>query len=194
LANNGTSTGRAKVRIKWNNTSLGETEFVSGCVQEISTHKPVITVGGDTPDAEVEYEGSVEDFPGYPGTVKTAVLSVVGKDDPDHPGKVELDFTIELGYTCFENVYTGGDGDIELGKVALANLDPEDFHINSMVGDHGRWSYPDQKTNSNSCVASLTDATALSAQLTVNNSLMNSIGSFDVSRLAVIPKKIETNS
>jgi hypothetical protein len=149
--NDAAPTGRASVRIRWKDPTLTggieQTEFESGCVAEIQTDTTP-TMDNSTPDAEVEYEGTVEDFPGYPGTKKAAVLSVVGMPDAAHPGRVELDFTIELGYTSFENVYMGGDGDIEVGKFALTNLESEEaFHVmNSMgiPGKHGWSSHPDQ--------------------------------------------------
>jgi hypothetical protein len=151
-ANNGTSTGRAEVKIKWLNPlktgGITETEFESGCVQEIETDAQTGTNG--VGEFEGEYEGTVKDFPGYPGTEKAAVLSIVVHEDADHTGRLQVDFTIELGYTCFENVYTGGDGDIELGKVTLKNLETDEFKITNgptLSPRHGRKSYPDQHSN-----------------------------------------------
>ena len=141
--NGGISTGRAEVKIKWTTPLTGginETTFNSGCVQEIQTAYLTGTKG--VGEFEGEYEGSVENFPGYPGTSKAAVLSIVVHEDPNTAGRLELDFTIELGYTCEENIFTGGDGDIELGKVALTNLSTEEFKITNS-GQHGQWSFPD---------------------------------------------------
>jgi hypothetical protein len=138
----GKSTGRAEVKIHWTNPLTGgitDTTFVAGCVQEIQTDSLTGTHG--VGEFEGEYEGSVKDFPGYPGTSKAAVLTVVVHEDPDHAGRLELDFTIELGYTCEENIYTGGDGDIELGKVVLNNLESDEFRITNDT--HGQWSFPD---------------------------------------------------
>jgi hypothetical protein len=139
----GKSTGRAEVKIHWTNPLTGgitDTTFVAGCVQEIQTASLTGTHG--VGEFEGEYEGLVKDFPGYPGTSKAAVLTIVVHDDPDHAGRIELDFTIELGYTCEENIYAGGDGDIELGKVALTNLGSDEFSITNS-GAHGQWSFPD---------------------------------------------------
>jgi hypothetical protein len=138
----GKLTGRAEVKIKWLDTTktggIAETDFEAGCVNEIETnHQTSVKVG----EFEGEYEGAVENYPGYNGTSKAAVLSIVARED-DIPGRVAVDFTIELGYTCFENVYAGTSDDIELGKVTLSNLDPDEFKINN-VGHHGRMSNPD---------------------------------------------------
>jgi hypothetical protein len=145
--NNGVSTGRAKLKIYWLDPSktggITETEFESACVIEIETD---VQTGFSVGEFEGEYEGSVENFPGYPGTGKAAVLSIVVHEDGSHEGRLQLDFSIDLGYQCFENVYVGGGGDIETGKVTLDNLDPKDFHIKN-VGNHGRVSFPDQNSS-----------------------------------------------
>jgi hypothetical protein len=146
-ANPGTATGRAEARVHWNNALAGgitETYFESGCVFEIGTAPQTGTKG--VGELEVEYEGWVKDFPGYPGTRKAAVLSIVVTADANNPGKLELDFTIELNTDCLENVYVGGDNDIELGKVALPNLDPEEFKITNDA-PHGLVSAPDTQTH-----------------------------------------------
>jgi len=143
---NGKSTGTAEVTFNWLSptnallTGITKTVFHSGCVQEIETDHQAggIKVG----EFEGEYEGSVTDFPGYPNTTKAAVLSVVAHEDPDKPGRVAVEFNIELGYTCFEDVYVGGDGDIEFDKITLKNLEADEFKINN-VGHHGRMSNPD---------------------------------------------------
>jgi hypothetical protein len=150
----GKSTGRVKIEIHWN-TPLAdgttETEFESGCVEEIETRQlrtPPPAYG----EFEGEYEGTVENFPGYPGTSKAAVASIQVVEDADNPGKLEVDVSIELGYTCFENVYATtlpvppNEGtDIEFEKIALKGLDPADFNINN-TGFHGRRSLPDQRS------------------------------------------------
>lgn len=58
-----------------------------------------------------------------------------------------MDVSMDLGYTCHESVYTSanGDTDIELKKMMLHNLEPDDFKINN-VGVHGRVTLPDQCT------------------------------------------------
>jgi len=142
--NNGTSTGGMTVTITWLDSSktggINQTVFHAGCVQSIVT----------TPNGEFAgvFEGPVENFPGYPATRKTAVARVEAYPDPYNPGRVELDFEIELGYTCFVDVYPfgsnvgTGEGTIELEKVYINNLDPTNFKINKN-GLHGRGSYPD---------------------------------------------------
>ena len=142
----GASTGRAEVTFNWLThnspllTGINKTVFHAGCAQEIETdHQDgAIKIG----EFEGEYEGTVENFPGYPNTSKAAVLSVMAHEDPDNPGRFSVEFNIELGYTCFENVYQGTTDDIEFDKITLKNLEADEFHINN-VGRHGRASLPD---------------------------------------------------
>jgi hypothetical protein len=122
------------------------TQFDSGCVAELETqHQSSPNIG----EVETEMEGSVENFPFYNHTEKAAVASVVVTADSDHPGRVEADLVIELGYTCFENIYADGDGDIETEKIAIKDLDPDLFHINNN-GSHGVWNFP-FSFNPNNC-------------------------------------------
>jgi hypothetical protein len=137
--------GNLDVKIEWKDrgkAGVEETVFETGCAQEIETDRQAsLSVG----EFEGEFEGSVKDFPGYPGTKKAAVASLVVKEDPDHKGKLEVDIAIELGYTSFENVggsggTTRGTDDIELDKIVLTNQNPGNFKINN-DGLHGRWNF-----------------------------------------------------
>jgi hypothetical protein len=137
-ANNGTSKGEAELNLHWLDTSktggITDTEFESGCVIEIETGPD-----GKVGEFEGEYEGSVKNFPGYPGTSKAAVLSILVLEDPNHSGRLAVTFSIDLGYQCFEDVYNGND--ITLGAATLDNLDPREFKITNV--EHGRASLPD---------------------------------------------------
>jgi hypothetical protein len=137
------------VTITWLDPSktggITQTVFHAGCVQSISTNNlTTLPIG----EFDGVFEGPVENFPGYPATRKTAVARVQVVADPLNPGRVELDFEIELGYTCFLDVYPfssnigTGEGTIELQGVVINNLDPANFKINNN-GTHGRASYPD---------------------------------------------------
>lgn len=142
VASPGKSEGHLKLEINWADPSktggVRETEFASGCVAEIQTaHQSEFKHLGEV---EAELEGGAQNFPFYPNTTKAAVASVVVKADPDNPGRVELDVSIELGYTCNENIYGGGN-DIEFEKIAFKNLRPEDFHIKN-TGSHTLYSQP----------------------------------------------------
>jgi hypothetical protein len=155
---NGAMQGRLKATVHWNssNSNLGgvkETKFEAGCAQEIQTdhqgwdanHPELADPKTGVGEFEGEYEGGVTDFPGFKGTTKPAVGSIAVMEDPDHAGKVEVDFVVELGMTCYEdNAFFpfGSLGDIEFEKISLKNLDPEEFHINNNGGIHGRWSFP----------------------------------------------------
>jgi hypothetical protein len=138
----GHSLGQLKLEINWEDPSktggVRETEFDSGCVAEIQTANQ--TAFKHLGEVEAELEGGAENFPFYPHTTKAAVASVVVKEDPDNPGRVEADVSLELGYTCNENIYDGGN-DIEFEKIAFKNLSPEDFHINNK-GSHTLYSQP----------------------------------------------------
>jgi hypothetical protein len=148
-ANNGTSTGGMTVTISWADPSktggIAQTVFHAGCVEFISTYNLAgFPIGG----FDGVFEGPVENFPGYPKTSKAAVARVQVFPDPSNPGRVEVDFEIELGYTCFLDVYPfsgnagTGEGTIEISDTIINNLDPEDFKINNN-GTHGRLSDPD---------------------------------------------------
>jgi hypothetical protein len=155
---NGFMKGGLKATIHWNssNSNLGgvkETAFKAGCAQEIQTdhqdwdvnHSELADPKTGVGEFEGEYEGGVTDFPGYKGTTKPSVASIAVLEDGDHPGKVEVDFVVELGMTCYEDnsfFPFGSLGDIEFEKISLKNLDPEEFHINNNGGIHGRWSFP----------------------------------------------------
>jgi hypothetical protein len=141
VANPGTSVGRAKVNIYWYDTSktggVRRTTFETGCVQENQTGSQSTVYFGEY---EGEFEGAAKTFPFYPYTSKAAVASIAVKEDPNHPGRAELDVVIELGFTCHENIYSSS-ADIEIGKIAFTNLNPKQFHINNN-GTHGLWSFP----------------------------------------------------
>ena len=138
----GNSQGQLKLQIDWDDPKktggVRETEFSSGCVAEIQTANQ--TEFRDLGEVEAELEGGAQNFPFYPNTVKAAVASVAVLADPDNPGRVEADVSIELGYTCNENIYAGG-ADIEFEKIAFKNLSPSLFKINNS-GNHTLYSQP----------------------------------------------------
>ncbi len=142
-ANNGVSTGRAELKIHWLDTTktegITDTVFESGCVAEIET-SPNNGVG----EFEGEYEGSVKNFPGYPGTTKAAVLSIQVLEDSSD--RLRLVIGIDLGYTSFENVYAGDD--ISLNMV-LGNQPKDEFKITNVA--HGRASCPDTPNSGSGC-------------------------------------------
>ena len=158
---NGISTGTAEVTFNWLSptnallTGITKTVFESGCVFEIETdhQNGGIKVG----EFEGEWEGYVKDFPGYPNTTKAAVLSIVAHEDPDNAGSVAVEFNIELGYDCLENVYTVSNNgpsdanDIEFDKITIKKLDAGEFKINNL-GHHQRITRPDALQN-NTCAA-----------------------------------------
>ncbi len=119
-----------------------QTMFYSSCAQEIQTS----TSTGNQGLFEAEFEGIVYDFPGYEGTGKPSVGSINVKRNDTEPSKVDVEVSIELGFTCYED--NTGLGDIELAKVTLSNQNQSSFNITNAV--HGAWSFPPGK-DSQSC-------------------------------------------
>src|SRR5579872_2240936 len=73
IDDSGNSKGTAKLTVHWLDKSktggIEETTFESGCVVEVETdHQTGISIG----EFEGEFEGAVENFPGYKGTTKAA--------------------------------------------------------------------------------------------------------------------------
>jgi hypothetical protein len=151
--------GALDVEIKWNDPTrtggVKETKFFSGCAQEVQTESQP-KLGG----FEGEFEGGLVNFPFFNGTIKAGVGSVVVTKDESHSGKIEVDFSLQTGITCFEDNGLGDQvGDIELAKIALTNLSPNGFNINNFT--RGEWSFPVGKSptpgtpvNTTACVGS----------------------------------------
>jgi hypothetical protein len=151
IEGNKTFEGALDVDIKWNDLSLTggvrETKFSTGCAQELLTESQPGKLGG----FEGEFEGGLVNFPFFNGTIKAGVGSVVVKKDESNPGKIEVDFSLQTGITCYEDNGLGESGDIELAKIALTNLSPRGFNIKNFA--RGEWSFPVGK-NPRNCAGS----------------------------------------
>jgi hypothetical protein len=142
--------GHLVVSIRWDDPRLGITTFRSSCAAEVQTeYLDGMTDGG----MEAELEGTVTNFPapGWGGT-RPAVASIMvipgtDSEDPPYRGPYVVKFTLELGTTCFENVFDGGGYEIEFGGIILDRV--RGSYINIDNQDSGRWGFPGGFNESN---------------------------------------------
>jgi hypothetical protein len=147
ITKSGSMQGLLIATIHWDNPSMDDTTFTSGCAAEVQTHQEnpdPIDCSSDTllppstfaRDLEVEMEGSVQNFPGYSNTAKAAVATLGVTPDGDHHCMFQVKLTIGLGYTCNETFPPGfgtvGGDDIEIAATAH-NIDPSTWNIDNVT-------------------------------------------------------------